>query len=131
MKEKNDFLEVLQKLQENFQYDKIEDYHNVIYLLAMLLANEEKDNEIWDNVVIMLNRIISNLNHSHDGNEHDSDFITNESEQRYYDLNGYEEKDMCDELRKYDNLSTHLKKVLSFRLICPDILEPNYGVFME
>ncbi|MGF6375096.1 hypothetical protein M2140_000130 [Clostridiales Family XIII bacterium PM5-7] len=131
MREKDDFISILREMENSFDASNIEDYYNIIGTIGMLMANKEEDSEIWEHILSIVGKVMSTSHVDSPKKNNDMGFTPSTNDVLYYRLNNFSDEKMKQQVQKYDELSDSLKKVISFRIVCPDICEPNYGVFLD
>lgn len=127
MNEKQEFLNLIQNISDQFHNGDISDYQTVLYLLRTLLKNKEQDEDILNEAQYLIEKILLQ--------EHQEECcceqppMINEFEQAYrsiYAKNGISLNDIRREEQAYEELHRQGLDIISFRLFSPYNRDFNY-----
>lgn len=126
MKEKQEFLNLIHNISEQFHNGDISDYQTVLYLLRTLIKNKEQDEDILHEVQYLIEQILLQ--------EHQEQCCCeqpeiNEFEQAYrsiYAKNGISLDQIRQEEQEYEELCREGLDIISFRIFSPYNRDFNY-----
>lgn len=130
MNEKQDFLNLIQNISEQFSKDDITDYQTVLFLLRTLIKNKEQDEEILNKAQNLIEQIL--LQNCNCDNNNDNNL--NEFEMAYqniYAKNGIRSEELSQQRQAYQDLHEQRLDIVSFRLFSPRNMNFNYNIRLD
>ncbi len=127
MTEKELMIEAMREKSKNIDNKNIEDYKGFIKMLLSFLYSQEQDEALWKELANIGAKLLSN--ESKEDNFRIPFQINDNLNIEYYNKNGYSFDELKYKVEHFEDLSPEVKSIVSFRVVNPEILEPNYRPF--
>lgn len=115
-------VELLNVIKNNFNYESYEDYRNILLVLNSCIKDQQVDEEILVPLLEILNNIENKKIFPHNNGCEYVDFYLPKLE----DSKKEKEKNVLNTEKLHEILDENLKKIFSYRVLCPLDRDYNY-----